>query len=598
MNTDSLDTLRSALAGHYTIDREVGRGGMGTVFVARESNLDRVVAIKVLPRHLAANPELRQRFLREARTAAQLSHPHIVPIFRADEMDGFAFFTMAFIDGENLAERLKQRGPLPASDVVRMLRETAWALAYAHARGVVHRDVKPENIMIERGTNRAIVTDFGIARDQLTSSITGDGMVMGTAHYMSPEQASGDKVDGRSDLYSLGIVGYQLLSGQRPFDADEVAAVMAQQVTRQPPSLGVIAAQVPASLVAVIDRCLRKSPADRYQTGEALADALLDALGTNAVRLSSGDADESVNTDQARAIWLRAAQLQADAGTRLQQRYQRDADSSAQSNAPMPESGFRIRDVEQAAVEAGIGADYVAMAIAERHTQALVTEAEVSPALDRRLTQMMGSSERSITCTRTIRAPIATTLESIGRVFTAHPYLLRLRDTVGGHPLDGGIMVFDVPLMSMTQMSNEQPSGMTAFSYRMTQIAAAQLNVVLRPTSAGDCDVTVFGDLRSGMLKNWKVDKWLAGFSGSAGAFLGGMAGVFSALSLGALAVVPAMAGGAVAGGLALVGYRALYRSALKHAKKELEGLLMAIEGNMRAQSVFGLSNTDRQLKP
>lgn len=570
---------------------------MGTVFVARESNLDRVVAIKVLPRHLAANPELRQRFLREARTAAQLSHPHIVPIFRADEMDGFAFFTMAFIDGENLAERLKHRGPLPANDVVRMLRETAWALAYAHARGVVHRDVKPENIMIERGTNRAIVTDFGIARDQLTSSITGDGMVMGTAHYMSPEQASGDKVDGRSDLYSLGIVGYQLLSGQRPFDAPEVAAVMAQQVTRQPPSLGVIAPHLPAPLVAVIDRCLRKSPADRYQTGEALADALQEALNTSVVRLSSNEADESVNTDQARAIWMRAAQLQADAGTRLQQRYQMDASSSSGGTAPMPESGFRIRDVEQAAVEAGIGADYVAMAIAERHTHALVSEAEVSPKLDRRLTQMLGSAERSITSTRVIRAPIATTLESIGRVFTSHPYLLRLRDTVGGHPLDGGIMVFDVPLMTMTQMSNEQPTGMTAFSYRMTQIEAAQLNVVIRPTSTGDCEVTVFGDLRRGMLKNWKIDKWIAGAAGVVGAGGAGMFGVF-ALALGPLAALPAVAGSAAVGGLALFGYRALYRSALRHAKRELEGLLMAIEGNMRAQSVFGASNTDRQLKP
>ncbi len=264
VSSDSLAPLQALLAGQYTLERELGRGGMGVVYLARDIRLDRPVAIKVLPRALAADPELRERFLREARTSAQLSHPNIVPIYRADEIDGVAFFTMGFVDGENLAERLRARGPLPPAEAVRVLREAAWALAYAHARGVVHRDVKPENIMIERGSNRAIVTDFGIAQNRLATPLTQGGMVLGSVHYMSPEQAAGDKLDGRSDLYSLGVVGFQILSGRLPFEADEAATVMAQQVTRPAPSLSSLAPNLPHGLVAVIDRCLSKSPDDRY----------------------------------------------------------------------------------------------------------------------------------------------------------------------------------------------------------------------------------------------------------------------------------------------------------------------------------------------
>ena len=152
------------LGGQYVVQRELGRGGMGVVYLAQERRLDRLVAIKVLPPALN-DSDLRERFLREARTAAQLSHPNIVPIFRADEIGDLAFFSMGYVDGESFAERIQTRGRVPAGEVVRVLREAAWALAYAHARGVIHRDVKPENLMIERGTGRVIVTDFGIARD-------------------------------------------------------------------------------------------------------------------------------------------------------------------------------------------------------------------------------------------------------------------------------------------------------------------------------------------------------------------------------------------------------------------------------------------------
>src|SRR5690606_6390376 len=184
--------LQAALAGEYSLQRELGRGGMGIVYLARDVQLDRDVAIKVLPSHLA-DAESRERFLREARTAAGLSHPHIVPIHRVGEAGGFVFFVMSYVDGETLGERLRTRGPLPPDDASRVLREVAWALAYAHGRGIVHRDVKPDNILLEAGTGRAMVTDFGIAHGGAhAADTTAAGRIMGTAHFMSPEQASGE----------------------------------------------------------------------------------------------------------------------------------------------------------------------------------------------------------------------------------------------------------------------------------------------------------------------------------------------------------------------------------------------------------------------
>jgi serine/threonine-protein kinase len=207
--------LQAALAGEYSLQRELGRGGMGIVYLARDVHLDRDVAIKVLPPELGT-AESRERFLREARTAAGLSHPHIVPIHRVGEADGFVFFVMSYVEGETLGERLRTRGPLPHADAARVLREVAWALAYAHGRGVVHRDVKPDNILLEAETGRALVTDFGIAQvGDGPGSETDPGKIMGTAHFMSPEQATG-LVDRRSDIYSLGVVGYLTVSGGCP----------------------------------------------------------------------------------------------------------------------------------------------------------------------------------------------------------------------------------------------------------------------------------------------------------------------------------------------------------------------------------------------
>jgi serine/threonine-protein kinase len=262
--------LQRALAGRYSLERELGRGGMGIVFLAKDVALDRPVAIKLLPPAMAAPGTLRERFLREARTAAKLSQPNIVPIHAVEESGDLVYFVMSYLDGETLGEQIRGRGALTPRDAARVLQEVAWALGYAHGRGVVHRDIKPDNIMIERGTGRAVVMDFGIA----AAGGAGQGEVLGTAHYMSPEQANGDPVDGRSDIYSLGIVGFLALSGRLPFDAPDTASLLAMQITRQPPPLGSVAAGVPGRLSRAVDRCLAKSPSDRFPTGEALAEAV------------------------------------------------------------------------------------------------------------------------------------------------------------------------------------------------------------------------------------------------------------------------------------------------------------------------------------
>jgi predicted Ser/Thr protein kinase len=266
--------FQRALAGQYSLERELGRGGMGIVYLAREVSLDRLVAVKLLPPSLAVRPELRDRFVREARTAAKLSHPNIVPIYGVSENAGFVYFVMAYVDGETLTQRVRARGPRPPHEVSRLLREVAWALAYAHARGVVHRDVKPDNILLEHATSRALVTDFGIAHVANSAAYTGDGLVMGTAQYMSPEQAAAEPVDGRSDLYSLGIVAHFALTGKLPFDAPNASELLIMHLTKPAPSVAVTVRGVPRELAQVVDRCLAKDPAARFATGEALADAL------------------------------------------------------------------------------------------------------------------------------------------------------------------------------------------------------------------------------------------------------------------------------------------------------------------------------------
>ncbi len=270
--------FQAAVAGRYSLERELGRGGMGVVYLAREVRLDRLVAIKVLPPHLAAVESLRDRFLTEARTAAKLSHPHIVAIYAVDETGAFVYYAMAYVDGETLTERIRSRGPLPPSQVPRLLREVAWALGYAHAQGVVHRDVKPDNILIETASGRALVTDFGIASVVREASTLDGGTVTGTPEFMSPEQALGEPLDGRSDLYALGAVGYFALSGRLPIEGETATAVLAKQVTESPRALAEVAEGVPRRLAQVIEQCLAKPPDERPESAGVVAERLGVAL--------------------------------------------------------------------------------------------------------------------------------------------------------------------------------------------------------------------------------------------------------------------------------------------------------------------------------
>ena len=270
--------LQSAVAGRYSIEREIGRGGMGRVYLAKDVALDRPVALKVLPPAQASLGDVRQRFLREARTAARLSHPNIVPIFAVEEVGEFVFFVMAYVEGETLRQRVASRGPLTAGAGARILRDVAWALAYAHAQGVVHRDVKPENILLEGDSERALVTDFGIAQVGAAKDAAEPSQVFGTPEFMSPEQASGQPVDHRSDLYSLGVVAFFAFSGRVPFSGRTAPAVLAQHIARPPPRLRSVAPGVPRRIAALVDQCLAKVPGDRVQQGEQVLEVLAGTL--------------------------------------------------------------------------------------------------------------------------------------------------------------------------------------------------------------------------------------------------------------------------------------------------------------------------------
>ncbi|HEY6219361.1 MAG TPA: serine/threonine-protein kinase [Gemmatimonadaceae bacterium] len=262
--------LQRAVAGRYSLVRELGRGGMGVVFLARDVALDRPVAIKMLPPPVAFSREHRDRFLLEARTAARLSHPHIVPIHAVEEIGDVVIIVMGFVDGETLGALIARTGTLPPAEANRIAREVAWALAHAHANGVVHRDIKPDNILIEAVSRRAVVTDFGIARG-LNADTTGSGRIVGTPRFMSPEQGAGDHVDGRSDLYSLGVVAFYATVGRVPFDGTSAASILVRHLNEPVPSVLEGNPRVPVPLATVIERCLAKNPADRFASADELA---------------------------------------------------------------------------------------------------------------------------------------------------------------------------------------------------------------------------------------------------------------------------------------------------------------------------------------
>jgi hypothetical protein len=281
--TDSADKplparLAEALGDAYTIEGEVGRGGMGVVYRARDERLQRRVAIKVLPPELAFQKDIRERFTREAQTAAKLSHPHIVPIHTVGEGQGLVYFVMGYVDGESVAGRIRRRGKLPVDEARRIMGEAADALSAAHALSIIHRDIKPDNILLEGSRGRVMVTDFGIAKALSSTSgatLTGAGVAIGTPAFMSPEQAAGEReIDGRSDVYSLGVVAFQMLTGELPFNAPTVAGILMKQITEPAPDLRARRPDVPEDLALAVSRCLEKDPENRWPSADSLRRAL------------------------------------------------------------------------------------------------------------------------------------------------------------------------------------------------------------------------------------------------------------------------------------------------------------------------------------
>lgn len=278
--TDELRARVVAAVGSlYQVDGEIGRGGMAVVYRAMDTRLRRKVALKVLPPELAFRDEVKRRFLREAQMAAQLSHPHIVPIYAVDESAGIVYFAMGLVEGDPLAKLLFHEPRPPIATVRRVLREVADALHFAHSRGVVHRDIKPDNILIETATGRAVVTDFGIARAaEADGRLTATGIAVGTPAYMSPEQAMGEReVDGRADIYALGIVGYQMLAGELPFAASNTPSMLMKHLSEPPRPLLDLRPDLPANLAAAVERALCKLPGDRWADAAAFRDALAES---------------------------------------------------------------------------------------------------------------------------------------------------------------------------------------------------------------------------------------------------------------------------------------------------------------------------------
>jgi serine/threonine-protein kinase len=275
------DQLQASLAPSYTLERELAGGGMSRVFVATEKALARKVVIKVLPPELGAGVNV-DRFRREIQLAAQLHHPHVVPLLSAGEHGHLLYYTMPFIEGSSLRSTLRREGKLSVRDVVRVLHDVVDALAYAHARGIIHRDIKPDNILV-LGTH-ALVTDFGVAK-ALSAALpqvgtTTAGMAIGTPAYMAPEQLAGDPAaDHRLDIYAVGLLAYELLTGESPFTGTSPQAIMAAQLTRLPEPLHELRPDVSPELSAVIMRCLAKSPDERPQSAEGLLNEL-DAVTT------------------------------------------------------------------------------------------------------------------------------------------------------------------------------------------------------------------------------------------------------------------------------------------------------------------------------
>ena len=268
---DQLDRLSTALSGSYRIEREIGVGGMATVYLAQDLKHDRQVALKILRPELTAAMGT-DRFPREIHIIAQMQHPHILPLYDSGAKDGFLYYVMPFVDGESLRAKLARTGPLPINEAVRLLHEITDALSYAHARGIVHRDIKPDNVMLSG--RHAAVTDFGVAKAVSASAgdkLTTVGIAVGTPQYMAPEQAMAEEnIDARADLYALGAMGYEMLTGHPVFEATTAQAILSAHVLEQPKDVRERRPEVPPILAEALLKCLAKNPADRWQSADEL----------------------------------------------------------------------------------------------------------------------------------------------------------------------------------------------------------------------------------------------------------------------------------------------------------------------------------------
>ena len=282
-----LSTLREHLGAEYEVERELGRGAMGVVYRATERELHRAVALKVLPPALAATDAIAERFKREARMMASLDHPNVMPVYRVGQAGGVPYMTMKLVEGRSLEAILAEQGALPLPVVLTVLRAAAAALAAAHERGIVHRDVKGGNILVD-AEGRVLVTDFGIARAADDASLTATSTIVGTPYFMSPEQCAGKRVGPASDQYSLGILAFQMLSGSVPFDAESLAGIMHHHFFTPVPDLGAIRDGLPRPLLDVVDRALAKEPEQRFASTRDMVDAL-DAVPLDVAGRKEGD---------------------------------------------------------------------------------------------------------------------------------------------------------------------------------------------------------------------------------------------------------------------------------------------------------------------
>jgi serine/threonine protein kinase len=572
--------LDAALRNQYVLERELGRGGMGVVFLARDLKLDRYVAIKALPAYLADDERVRERFLREARTAARLSHPNIVPIHRADEIDGRVFFVMGYVDGESLAQRVAERGPLPPAEVTPLIRDVAEALHEAHLHGIVHRDVKAENILIDRRTGRAMVTDFGIARVLEAAPLTATGLMLGTVHYMSPEQVVGEDVDGRSDVYALGVVAFYALTGRFPFQSESASAVLVAHVTKVAPKVRDVDATIPEPIADVVDRCLRKDPAERPATAQEVAVALGAIPRTPTVTPARhsgrpprpGPAPPVFLSDvEARGVWERAAQLQANATGRMARVIPaKTADRSEVSDS----SAYRLDVVRDAAREAGIGTQYVDRALAERG----LDHGEAAP-----------EASLNVAPASTAAADVRDLRLKPASPWAGAPLSIDYETTVPGELSERDFdRVVEQVRYALGEVGTVSGVGQTLTWNSTDQKRPIQVYVQMR---RGQTTIRVREQLRA-----------LAGsvFGGGVGGFGGGFGGAVFGLLMGAMdgRVLIAFGAYATIAAIAYAGARMVYRRSVRSRERELTALLERLAGEVSASIEERLDDRQRPALP